>query len=169
MLHEILLHRRKDDSGGAVFGKAINPCGNGWQRHRRALKFLSDAQRACHRSLELIILITISPDGTHGMDDVFCRQVATRGPGGARMGYSTMVQNPGIRFLLDYRSALFRNRARDAAAMLEEFIRRIDNGVHFFDCDVTLNDLNGLLRWEYLLKKNRIHKMKINYELSAFA
>ena len=41
--------------------------------------------------------------------------------------------------------------------MLEVFIRRVDNGIDFFHCDVALNDLNGLILCELSFSKNSIH------------
>ena len=54
------------------------------------------AARAGYRGFELVVLIAISPDGTHSMDHVLRRQVSTRGPRGIRMRYAAMIQNPGI-------------------------------------------------------------------------
>ena len=57
--------------------------------------------------------------------------------------------------------AFFRDRSRNSSSVLQILIRRVDNCIHLFDCDVTLNDLNGLIRWKSLLNKNGIHTMNI--------
>jgi hypothetical protein len=45
---------------------------------------------------------------------------------------------------LDRGSTSLGDRSRDPASMLEVFIRRVDNGIHFLNCDVALDDFNGL-------------------------
>ena len=56
-------------------------------------------------------------------------------------------------FLLDRSSAFFRDRPGHTAAMLQMFIRRVDNGIHFFNRDVALNDLQGLTCWKNMFIK----------------
>ncbi len=80
-----------------------------------------------------------------------------------------MFVNPRIRFFLDGRPTLPRDRPCYATAMLQMFICRVDNRIHLFRGDVALNDLNGLIRRKFLLKKNSVHKLNINYEASGFA
>ena len=52
--------------------------------------------------------------------------------------------NPRIRFFLNYISPASHNRPRYAASMLQLFISRIDDGIHFVNCDVTLRNVQGL-------------------------
>ena len=40
--------------------------------------------------------------------------------------------------------------------MLEMFIRRVNNCIYFFACDVTLNDLDSLTCWEDVFNKNSV-------------
>ena len=74
-----------------------------------------------------------------------------------RMGDRSMLSNPVIRFLLNRRSAFFRNRPRDPTAMLQMFIGRVDNCIHLFRGDVALHNLNGLTSGERVFRENGIH------------
>ena len=78
------------------------------------------------------------------MDHVFRRQEPARGPGGTRVRDGAAVPDPGIRFLLNGRSTLLRDRPGDAAPVLEVFVRGVDDRIHFFCRDIALHDLNGL-------------------------
>ena len=68
-----------------------------------------------------------------------------------------MLPNPRIRFLLDDPSTLLRDRPRHAASMLEMFIRSVDDGIHFFGCDVALYNLDCLTCGEFAFLENVIH------------
>jgi hypothetical protein len=57
-----------------------------------------------------------------------------------------MCPNPLVAFLLDSRPTAFGDRPRHAAAMLQIFIRGVDNGIHFFNRNIALHDLQGLTR-----------------------
>jgi hypothetical protein len=42
--------------------------------------------------------------------------------------------------------------------MLEVFIRCVHDGIHRFDRDIPLNDLNALPCWKYMFAKNGVHE-----------
>jgi hypothetical protein len=69
-----------------------------------------------------------------------------------------MLPDPLIRFLLDDRSALLRNCPGHTTAVLQLLVRCIDNDIHLFAGDVTLNELEALIRGKSLLDKDSIHK-----------
>ena len=75
-----------------------------------------------------------------------------------RVRDATVLSNPGLRFLLDSWSTFLRNCPCDSTSMLEVLIRCIDDGIHFFNRDVTLNDLNGLTCGKPMLNKESVHK-----------
>ena len=52
--------------------------------------------------------------------------------------------NPFVAFFLDHIPAAPHNRPSYAAAMLQMFIRRIDDCIHFINRNVALNNLQGL-------------------------
>ena len=78
------------------------------------------------------------PDGTHGMDDVPCRQAITlRQLGIARL---TTPQLPAL--LNQFRTRRAMNRAIDPSTTQQRGIRRVDDCRDAQLCDVTLKRLN---------------------------
>ena len=71
------------------------------------------------------------------------------------------MSNPRIRFLLDGWSAFLRDRPRYSTSMLKLLVRRVDDGIHRLDGDVTLNDLDGLTRRKVSFDKNGVHTLEI--------
>jgi hypothetical protein len=74
-----------------------------------------------------------------------------------RMGDASVLADPIIRFFLDDRPSFIQNRPCNSSTVLEMFIRRVDDHIHFFDRDVTLDDLNGLIGGENVFGKDLVH------------
>jgi len=69
-----------------------------------------------------------------------------------------MLSDPCLRFLLDIRSASFRDCPCNSAAMLQMLVCRVDNGIHLFGRDVALNDLDGLACGKNVFDNNGAHE-----------
>ncbi len=55
-----------------------------------------------------------------------------------------MLANPGVAFLLNRFPTAPDNRPRHATAMLQMFVRCINDGIHFLERDVALYELEEL-------------------------
>ena len=74
------------------------------------------------------------------------------------MADESMLLNPLVAFFLNHIPAAPYDCPSYSAAVLQVFIGRVDDGVHFINGDVALYDLQGLACFKSSLNQNGIHR-----------
>ena len=68
-----------------------------------------------------------------------------------------MLPDPCVAFPLNHLPATFEDRPSYSAAVLQSFIGGVDDGIHAFRGDVTLDELDGLACWQNAIFENDVH------------
>src|SRR5262249_41965252 len=141
VLVQEILDFTQGDPASAVDRKTVGAGADRRKRNRAEAVLLGQREAALITACQQVVLVVFAavPDRADRMDYVFRRQLVAFGDAGVASGTAAQL------------AALFQeprpggpvDRAIDAAAAQERFVRRVHNRVHFLLCDVALDDFKS--------------------------